>query len=72
MREGWPSKMRSKPVTFSHKEMHAALEVNIPNYAGSLVTTDKIVDSICSLNIRPYRSKSKADYEDHTPHLRCG
>jgi ureidoacrylate peracid hydrolase len=42
--------MRSKPVTVSHKEMHAALEVNIPNYASAIVTTDEIVDSICSLS----------------------
>jgi ureidoacrylate peracid hydrolase len=30
--------------------MHAALDVNIPNYASAVVTTDEIVDSIVSLS----------------------
>ena len=30
--------------------MHAALDVNIPNYASALVTTDEIIDSISSLS----------------------
>jgi ureidoacrylate peracid hydrolase len=29
--------------------MHAALDVNIPNYASAIVTTKEIVDSISSL-----------------------
>jgi hypothetical protein len=29
--------------------MHAALDVNTPNYASAIVTTDEIVDSISSL-----------------------
>jgi hypothetical protein len=29
--------------------MHAALEVNIPNYANAIVTTDEIVKSLASL-----------------------
>src|SRR4029450_5617354 len=33
---------------YSDVEMHAALDVNIPNYAGAIVTTDQIVDSIAS------------------------
>jgi ureidoacrylate peracid hydrolase len=36
-------------ASYSDKEMHAALEVNIPNYASAIVTTDEIVDSISSL-----------------------
>lgn len=32
--------------------MHAALDVNIPNYASAIVTTDQIVDSISSLSKR--------------------
>jgi ureidoacrylate peracid hydrolase len=28
--------------------MHAALDVNIPNYAIAIVTTDEVVDSIAS------------------------
>jgi ureidoacrylate peracid hydrolase len=30
-------------------EMHAALDVNIPNYATAVVTTKEIVDSIAAL-----------------------
>jgi ureidoacrylate peracid hydrolase len=32
-----------------NKEMHAAFDVNIPNYASAIVTTTEIVDSISSL-----------------------
>ena len=31
---------------YSDEEMHAALDVNIPNYANATVTTDEIVASI--------------------------
>ena len=34
---------------YSHEEMHAALDVNIPNYASAIVSTDQIVESIASL-----------------------
>ena len=34
---------------YSDREMGAALEVNIPNYASALVSTDVIVDSVSSL-----------------------
>lgn len=33
---------------YSDKEMHAALDINIPNYASAIVTTNEIVDSISS------------------------
>jgi ureidoacrylate peracid hydrolase len=33
---------------YSDEEMHAALDVNIPNYAKAIVTTDEIVASISS------------------------
>jgi hypothetical protein len=29
--------------------MHAALDVNIPNYASAIVTTNEVIDSIYSL-----------------------
>jgi nicotinamidase-related amidase len=35
---------------YSDEEMHAALDVNIPNYASAIVTTNEIVDSISSLS----------------------
>jgi ureidoacrylate peracid hydrolase len=31
------------------EEMHAALDINIPNYAGEVVGTEEIVDSISAL-----------------------
>src|SRR3974390_3488715 len=34
---------------YSEEEMHAALEVNIPNYASAIVTTTEIVNTISSL-----------------------
>jgi len=33
-------------ASYSDKEMHAALEVNIPNYASAIVTTDEVVGAI--------------------------
>ena len=34
---------------YSDREMNAALEVNIPNYAGAIVSTIEILDAISSL-----------------------
>jgi ureidoacrylate peracid hydrolase len=34
---------------YSDEEMHAALDINLPNYASAIVTTKEIVDSIASL-----------------------
>ena len=34
---------------YSDDEMHAALEVNIPNYASSVVSTEELVESLASL-----------------------
>ena len=36
-------------ASYWEMEMHAALEVNIPNYASALVTTNEVVDAIASL-----------------------
>jgi ureidoacrylate peracid hydrolase len=33
---------------YSNEEMHAALDLNIPNYASAIVTANEIVDSISS------------------------
>lgn len=41
--------VKDATASYSEKEMHAALEVNIPNYATTIVTTDDVVDSISSL-----------------------
>jgi isochorismate hydrolase len=34
---------------YSDVEMHAALEVNMPNYASAIVTTGEIVEAISPL-----------------------
>jgi hypothetical protein len=41
--------IRDATADYSDVEMHAALDVNIPSYAGAIVTTSEIVDSIASL-----------------------
>ena len=41
--------VRDATADYSDKEMHAALDVNLPNYANAIVITDEIVDAISSL-----------------------
>ena len=41
--------VKDATADYSDVEMHAALDVNIPNYATAIVTTDEVVDSISSL-----------------------
>jgi nicotinamidase-related amidase len=41
--------VRDATADYSEVEMHAALDVNIPNYANVIVTTNEVVDSISSL-----------------------
>jgi nicotinamidase-related amidase len=36
-------------LDYSDKEMHAALDINMPNYANAIMTTKEVVDSISSL-----------------------
>ena len=38
--------VKDATASYSDKEMHAALEVNIPNYASVIVTTDEVVGAI--------------------------
>jgi nicotinamidase-related amidase len=38
--------VKDATADYSDKEMHAALEVNIPNYASAVVTASEIVDAI--------------------------
>ncbi len=40
--------VKDATASYSDQHMHAALEVNLPNYANAIVTTDEIVNSICS------------------------
>jgi pimeloyl-ACP methyl ester carboxylesterase len=42
--------VRDATADYSEKEMHPALDVNLPNYASSIVSTDEIVASISSLD----------------------
>jgi len=41
--------VRDATADYSDKEMHAALDVNLPSYASAIVTTNEIVVSISSL-----------------------
>jgi nicotinamidase-related amidase len=41
--------VKDATASYSDGEMHAALEVNIPNYAAAIVTTKEVVDSISLL-----------------------
>jgi ureidoacrylate peracid hydrolase len=41
--------VRDATASYSDDHMHAALDVNIPNYARAIVTTSEIVDTIASL-----------------------
>src|SRR5215472_701305 len=40
---------RDATASFSEVEMHAALDINIPNYASGVVTTNEVVDALNSL-----------------------
>jgi len=41
--------VKDATADYSDDEMHAALDINIPNYANAIVTTEEVVDSIDSL-----------------------
>jgi nicotinamidase-related amidase len=41
--------VKDATASYSDREMHAALEVNIPNYASAIVSTKEIVASMFSL-----------------------
>jgi nicotinamidase-related amidase len=41
--------VRDATADYSEKEMNAALEVNLPNYASAILSTTEVVDSISSL-----------------------
>src|SRR6266700_620269 len=42
--------VRDATADYSDVEMHAALDVNLPNYASAIVNTDDVVKAISSLN----------------------
>jgi hypothetical protein len=41
--------VKDATASYSNEEMHAALDVNIPNYASAIVTTHEVGDSMSSL-----------------------
>ncbi len=41
--------VKDATADYSDEEMHAALDINIPNYASAIVTTKEVVNSISSL-----------------------
>jgi nicotinamidase-related amidase len=38
--------VKDATASYSDEQMHAALEINIPNYASAIVSTDEIVRSL--------------------------
>jgi nicotinamidase-related amidase len=52
--------VKDATADYSEEEMHAALNINIPNYASAIVTTDEIVESIAS----PQSSRKAATARD--------
>jgi ureidoacrylate peracid hydrolase len=42
--------VRDATADYSDEEMHAALDINIPNYASAIVSTTEVVDSISSVS----------------------
>jgi ureidoacrylate peracid hydrolase len=42
--------VRDATASFSAEQMHAALDINLPNYANAIVTTPEIVSSISALS----------------------
>ena len=42
--------VKDATADYSGEEMHAALDVNIPNYASAIVTTNQIVESLSSIH----------------------
>ena len=41
--------VKDATASFTDEQMHAALEVNLPNYATAIVTTEEALESLSSL-----------------------
>ena len=62
--------VKDATADYSDEEMHAALDVNIPNYASAIVTTDEIVDDIIRGNLEDQvREPAVRRYSAHGPSL---
>jgi ureidoacrylate peracid hydrolase len=42
--------IKDATADYSDVEMHAALDINMPNYANAMVTTDEVVELIFSFS----------------------
>jgi ureidoacrylate peracid hydrolase len=51
--------VKDATADYSNEEMHAALEVNLPNYASAIVTTNELVEAL-SFHLRVTQSNSNA------------
>jgi len=49
--------VKDATADYSNEEMHAALDINIPNYAGAIVTTNEVVEAL-SFHLRLTQSAS--------------
>ena len=49
--------VKDATASYSDQEMHAALAVNIPNYASALVTTSQLVDTLSSIQASAIRQQ---------------
>jgi len=54
--------VKDATADYSDREMHAALEVNIPNYASAIVTTNEVVEAL-SFPVRLAQSASNVTVE---------
>ena len=52
--------VKDATADYSDEMMHAALNVNMPNYASAIVTTDEIVDTISSLQPSGFDARTTA------------
>ena len=51
--------VKDATADYSDEEMHAALDVNIPNYASAISTTNELVEAL-SFHVRLTQSASNA------------
>jgi hypothetical protein len=51
--------VKDATADYSDQHMHAALDINLPNYASAIVTTDEM--SIPFLHAKPYVSRHSTD-----------
>ncbi len=45
--------VRDATADYTDEMMHAALDINMPNYAGAIITTKEMIDAISSLQSQP-------------------